>query len=257
MESRTGKAEVVITMEGKDAEEIRRRIIKENPKDLGVRVNKLIKTRRGLVVSMNNKGDVERMMTNGRLKEKGYIIAEGVRKRPMMMVYDIDRRMKEEEVMKEIYERNFAEGRSEQEFLRSVKVRRRIRQGQEGGERGREEKETWIMEVPGPVFQACMVGERVYVRWEALRIKEYIDVVRCFKCQGYGHIGKVCRERKMTCGRCAGDHKTETCKTEQEEVACQNCWKVGRAPDHPAYWRGCPIYKRAEERYLKAVDYES
>lgn len=82
-------------------------------------------------------------------------------------------------------------------------------------------------------------------------------MVRCFKCQGYGHIGKVCRERKMTCGRCAGEHKTETCKTEQEEVACQNCRKEGRASDHPAYWRGCPIYKRAEERYSKAVDYES
>lgn len=239
-ESRTGKAEVVITMEGKDAEETRC-IIEENSKDLGVRVNKLIKTRRGLVVSMNNKGEVERMMTNGRLKEKGYIIEEGVRKRPTIMVYDIDRRMKEEEVMKEIYERNFAEGRSEQEFLRSVKVRRRIRQGKEEGERGREEKETWIMEVPGPVFQECMVGKRVYVRWETLRVKEYIDVVRCFKCQGHGHIGKVCRERKMTCGRCAGEHKTETCKTGREEVACQNCRKEGRESDHPAYWRGCPI----------------
>lgn len=41
------------------------------------------------------------------------------------------------------------------------------------------------------------------------------------------------------------------------EVKCPNCAREGRETFHAAYWKGCEIYKRAEERYFKAVDYES
>lgn len=102
-----------------------------------------------------------------------------------------------------------------------------------------------------------MARGRLYVGWESLKVKEYVDVVRCFKCQGIGHIGMVCRDEEQTCGRCAEKHKTENCRVNDENVKCCNCLKEGRKERHPATWLRCEVYRRAEERYLKSVNYES
>lgn len=251
-----GKLEVVVTMEGKDSEEVRREIMKENPKELGVNVERLIKTRKGLVVEMTTKNEVERMMNSESLRRKGYVVREGVKKRPTVMIYDLEKGP-EEEILKEMYMRNFSESMTEQEFLRAVKVRRKIGQKKGGREKEKVERETWIMEVSGRIYEGCMRQERVYMKWEAVRVKEYVDIVRCFKCQGFGHIGKVCRERKQVCERCGEDHKTEACGVSDTEVKCPNCAREGRETCHAACWKGCEIYRRAEERYFKAVDYES
>lgn len=77
------------------------------------------------------------------------------------------------------------------------------------------------------------------------------------ECQGFGHVGKVCREKKDTCGRCAGGHRTDRCEETVEQVACVNCRKEGRRADHPAFWKECGALKRAEERYMSKIDYES
>lgn len=128
VERRKGKAEVLVTMEGKDSEEVRKEIMKEDPRQLGVKVERLIKTRKGLVVAVGNKEDAVRMVDSERLRGKGYVVKESVAKRPMLMVYDVGGGVEEKEVLKEMFERNFSESVTENEFLRAVKVRRRIKQ---------------------------------------------------------------------------------------------------------------------------------
>lgn len=110
------------------------------------------------------------------------------------------------------------------------------------------------MEVSSEVFRKSMSHGRMYIGW--LKVKEYIDVVRCFKCQGYGHIGKVCNDKKDTCGRCAGAHRTEKCEAENDKLQCVNCAREGRDAAHPTSWWRCGVYRRMEERYLAMVAYE-
>lgn len=195
----------------------------EDPKKLGVNVERMIKTRRGLVVAVSSKNEVEKMMNSADLRKKGYVVTERVKKRPMIMIYDVEKGQEEADILKEMYGRNFVEGMTEQEFLRAIKIRRKVKQQQRGGNREKTERETWIVEVNGKIFNSCMKRERIYMRWEALRVKKYVDVVRCFKCQGFGHVGKVCREKKQACGRCMGEHKTEGCEVEEDSVRCINC----------------------------------
>lgn len=128
-ENRERSMEVVITGEGKDPEDIRRDLVRGNPEGLGVRVERMIKTRKGLVVAVSGKEDAERLKTNEELKRKGYVVKDGLRKNPMIMVYDLEKGRVEEDTLKEIFQRNFREtSMSEMEFLRDVKVRRKIKQ---------------------------------------------------------------------------------------------------------------------------------
>lgn len=228
-----------------------------NPEGLGVRVERMIKTRKGLVVAVSGKEDAERLKTNEELKRKGYVVKDGLRKNPMIMVYDLEKGRVEEDTLKEIFQRNFREtSMSEMEFLRDVKVRRKIKQVGRQEKRGGKEKESWVIEVNGNILAECMRRERLYIGWESVRLKEYVDIVRCFKCQGYGHIGKVCRENKQICGMCAGEHRMEQCSGENE-VRCHNCSKEGRRSDHPATYAKCEVYGRMVERYYKSVAYEN
>lgn len=160
------------------------------------------------MVSSREEG--ERLLRSENLKQKGYVVKEGVKKLPMMMVYYIVK-IPDEKDVKELQERNF-EDMSEQEFLRASKVKRKIKQAQDRRSKEKEEKKTWIVEASCEVFKKSMARGRMYLEWEAVKVKEYLDVVRCFKCQGYGQVGKVCSEKKDTCGRCVGSHRTEKCE---------------------------------------------
>lgn len=71
-----------MTMEGKDSEDVRREMLKEDPKKLGVRVERMIKTRKGLVVAVSNRMEKDKLLQSETLKEKGYVVREGEKRYP-------------------------------------------------------------------------------------------------------------------------------------------------------------------------------
>ena len=79
-----------------------------------------------------------------------------------------------------------------------------------------------------------------------------VRVVRCYRCQGYGHMASRCRGAKK-CGWCAGDHRMEDCpeKGKTEKKACAPC---GGARDHCALDAGCPARLREEVKAKQAYN---
>ncbi len=65
-------------------------------------------------------------------------------------------------------------------------------------------------------------------------------VIQCFKCQGFGHIGRNCT-KDQCCLRCSGKHHVSECKI--TETRCANC-----GGDHPAVAQKCPIRQAELER---------
>lgn len=73
------------------------------------------------------------------------------------------------------------------------------------------------------------------------RMEERIEVVKCYRCWGYGHKASVCKDEDMTdrCQRCTGTgHKREGC---QAEPFCPHCKKTG----HSAGSGGCRAFREA------------
>ena len=49
-------------------------------------------------------------------------------------------------------------------------------------------------------------------------------VIKCNKCQTFGHVAKWCRQAPV-CGKCStkGHHETKECTVEKEEYKCAHC----------------------------------
>ncbi|KAF8806929.1 hypothetical protein BYT27DRAFT_7100428, partial [Phlegmacium glaucopus] len=82
-------------------------------------------------------------------------------------------------------------------------------------------------------------GKKVWGR------KQTQEPRRCLKCQCFGtHKASQCAAIHETCGRCAKQHKTNSCPvTLQSEMECSNCRgnKEEQSTGHGAADRRCPI----------------
>lgn len=86
---------------------------------------------------------------------------------------------------------------------------------------------------------------KVKVGWtrNVIRCVEKTEVLRCFKCMGFGHMAKFCKgeDRTSLCRRCGeAGHKAKGC---EKPAKCMLC--SGEATNHPTGGRECPTYKKA------------
>lgn len=58
------------------------------------------------------------------------------------------------------------------------------------------------------------------IAWDMCNTYSYIRINRCFKCLGFNHQAKDCKN-KIACSKCGGAHKVEDCSS--DEMACVNC----------------------------------
>lgn len=93
----------------------------------------------------------------------------------------------------------------------------------------------------------------MYLGRDNFFVKDYIDIPKCHKCQGYGHVRKHCEGKEM-CGKCGEEHDTRSCRS-GGDASCGNCRREQRDDGHPVGWWGCPTYKRALMKYFGMVNY--
>ncbi|KAH6907725.1 hypothetical protein BKA70DRAFT_1104274 [Coprinopsis sp. MPI-PUGE-AT-0042] len=87
-------------------------------------------------------------------------------------------------------------------------------------------------------------GLIIHQEWkQAEKMKQ--EPIRCFRCQGFGHIGKNCGEETETCGTCGDQtHETKDC-TNTGKKFCKPCNKEG----HCSWDRLCPTFVRKCKEY--------
>lgn len=87
-------------------------------------------------------------------------------------------------------------------------------------------------------------------------VKEYISLLRCFKCCSFYHFAKDCIKEEMS-GNCAKRHATKDCMNQIKK--CVNCegkikkYKNDLNSDHSAYNKNCPCYKKEIEKLKSRI----
>jgi len=119
-----------------------------------------------------------------------------------------------------------------------------------------ENKVHWVVQLPGPLYREIIGKSRVFMMWRTYKIKEYLSIMRCFKCHAYGHISKNCESPDL-CEICGGkDHKKATCKLE-DTPSCVNCIRNKRKDTkHSVRSEICPEFKRQMEIYRHKIKWD-
>lgn len=82
-----------------------------------------------------------------------------------------------------------------------------------------------VLEMDTKGFKKVMSIERkkVNIGWSSCSVKEYIDLMICYKCQGFHHKAKECT-KKIACKKCSGEHNLRECTS--KVIRCTNCFNA-------------------------------
>ncbi|XP_046684620.1 cingulin-like [Homalodisca vitripennis] len=246
---------VLVRKEGRESEEVRRKM-KEliDPGKERINVKRMTNVKNGILLEVTSKEEVKRLVEDEGMKGEGIEVKAPDKKRPMLMIYDVEMSLKDDEIMKEIYERNLKEEMTEDEMKEGFTIRSRKEEGK--GDR-RRRIGSIIVQCSAKVRNLLRRRERLYIGWTSNRAKDYIDLPRCYRCQRFGHVAKYCNGKKA-CPRCSEEHDIKDCRVQEDAPwKCVNCERDGKVDlNHDVRWKGCPAYKRAEKRYLESVAYD-
>lgn len=227
-------------------------VIKETvkPSQLGINVKRVTKTARGLMIETEGHDQLDRIEKCSALKNKGLIVEKPRKKLPRIMIYDVESADQEDTIVQDIYKQNFENSDLDLDaFKNEFRCVHKYRHKDL-----KDERSNWVVECTARVRNIVRTRERIYIGWQSCRLKDYNPLVRCFKCQSFGHTSRVCRG-KETCSHCAGEHDIAHCPKKAEQPQCSNCLRAKKDPHHPVNSAKCPELQRATRIAFERIDY--
>lgn len=115
-----------------------------------------------------------------------------------------------------------------------------------------------IIEIDSVNFEKCMSIGRLNIGWERCRVFENLSFKMCYKCCGFNHKAKSCKN-EIRCKKCAGNHDIKECKSEVNK--CANCinavekLKINLDVNHSAYDRECRVLNRQKTMERRKIAY--
>lgn len=110
-------------------------------------------------------------------------------------------------------------------------------------------KHNWLIDVDQDSRKALLEARRICIDFERYRIVEFVSIMRCYRCQKFGHFSSSC-DGEQHCPKCAGDHQLKDCKSEQ--TSCSNCYFEDMTADcnHRADSTSCPAFLKYRESLI-------
>lgn len=232
------------------------KLLKEvfNPRKEGVAINSIIYTsNKNIIVRTNTEQDIQKLQQCKTLKERGFEMATVTDKKPRIMIYGADEGMTKEDLLGQIIDNNewAANYPDENELQKHFLPLYSFRPKKESS------KKNWIVEIT-PALRKVIEGNgwKIKTLWARLRVADYLDAVRCFKCQHYGHPAKYCKHTNTTCGHCGqAGHNFKTCLNRGQPPVCTPCKAARLASDHSVNDKGCPSKIRAIKERIRNTSY--
>ncbi|KAG7196414.1 hypothetical protein KM043_018822 [Ampulex compressa] len=203
---------------------------------------------KGVIIEAIKPEHIKVFTSSGRLQEAGLVASRPTGERPRLIVYDVPSDLKESEVTRSIAAQNSLN-------LQEDEAAQHMRALFKTGERGKATV-NWVLEVAPEIRRKILAKERVNIGWMSCKVRDHLQVSRCFKCQSYGHIAKHCKAAEEICKQCSkSGHRGSDCPEADKKAVCINCKKSHREFHHKAGSKKCPSHVAALERKAANIHY--
>lgn len=228
---------------------------KINPRENSIKIQDIrITAKGGIAIKAESLNDREKILTLPAFANGGFITRSAPQRLPRILVLRVSAELSREEVREQIKScNNMGEEGTQISPLYTMPY------GRKKGEKGQNEPPpafvSWVVELSPKLWKATIDAGRLFLEFQSCKAKEFLEVTRCFNCQGYGHTAKACSVQSPTCGQCSGAHDTRKCTSTTNQ--CTNCEKIGAPSRHRAASLGCEAHRRAFIKLKASIDYGS
>jgi len=118
---------------------------------------------------------------------------------------------------------------------------------------------TIYADVDGKTYQKMLQEQKINIGWDRCHVYDNLNIMRCFKCQGYSHKAIDCKNQQ-SCSKCAKQHDVKDC-TGVEVLRCINCIMTNKRlglklnTNHSVLNKECPIYRRKLEAKMNRISF--
>lgn len=233
--------------------EATRKLVKESikPREEGIQIRAVRRVQHGgLIIESGSRASAQKIRD---IASRTETLRTAAPKKilPKVLIYDLDRQLKDEEISEFICSQNLMEhGIDQRQMKDGFKIVYRT---------GRRDLPTVniVAEVDPKIREILLASGRVFIDYDSCRVVDYLHVTRCFNCQGYGHSAKYCKKQgPEVCSHCGrAGHGFEKCPRRGEKPSCANCLAAKRPSDHRVGTMECPMYKRMVEQRASQTYY--
>jgi hypothetical protein len=194
----------------------------------------------GVVLRVSNESQIKKLQSVEAIKSAGLRLEKPKGRRPRLLIKDVPANISDTAFISALYSQNVKDELKikESDFVGEIKIVRR-----RPAAFGRK----WIGIEISPEIRKHFIStkDKLFIDFAACRFIDDVEVVRCLKCQQYGHVSKYCSEAKPTCAICADQHDTRECPKKNEinfKPVCASCKRFKKNDDHKTGSESCPTY---------------
>lgn len=117
-----------------------------------------------------------------------------------------------------------------------------------------------VLEVDAESRRRLIGAGILNLKWHTGRVRDHVFVRRCYKCGGYGHTQKDCKN-EVSCPDCAGDHDLNDCRARETDMKCNNCMSANKKLGlnlnihHSSRDHNCKSYQRQIDNLESRINY--
>lgn len=226
---------VRVTGQQSYAEVLRSLKTEVNPATYGVKIRGIRRTRNGELLMELEKGSGKTRELRNALAN---VLSEKATVRVMSQsvtveICDLDEATEEAEVVDAILACTKDSEVCEREAIKIRAIRKSYGETQRA-----------IITLPAKIADQLLHLGRIKIGWVLCRVRERIQVTKCFRCFGFGHIATNCKgpDRSNLCRKCGKeDHQSKDCSREPHCVVCHENKMPG---GHVIGSSSCESFKR-------------
>ena len=211
-----------------------------------INIRSMRSTEKVLIIETETEKDIQKLNEMEALKKHSFVIEKPRKKNPLMIIYDVPSTKTDQDIKDTIYEQNFEESLSKDEFNQKFSLRFKA------GPRGKNTVHH-VAEVTSDLRKIILSKGRLYLDFTSHSAKDYIVVARCLKCQDLGHVAKYCNKQSSSCSHCGEqDHAKSECAKKEQPPVCIPCTLRKKKCKSR---KECPTHRLMLERLIQRIDY--